>query len=366
MRRQWRLVAWAAAALAVFALATALASPTFSRSAYDPDSAAPEGSRAVAEMLRDQGVSVERVTDLDTALSVDAGTTLVVANPALLPSRVVTDLEDSEADVVLLGPVRARSGYNGVTATAEVAVDDRAPACDLPAAVRAASARTGGVALGVTEASGDVTGCYLDGTGAPTLVSQTDGDGRTSTVAGSAEFLTNEWVDDSGNAALALNLLGQNSTLVWWMPQPVMGGQQPLTSLLPHGVWPVLGAIVALVFLLALWQGRRLGPVVTEPLPVDVLASETTEGRARIYRRNRTRALAASHLREHTTTDVAQRLGLPTGVSADATVSAVATATGRPADEVALVLYGPPPERDDDLVTLGRHLAELSEEVRRS
>ena len=167
-------------------------------------------------------------------------------------------------------------------------------------------------------------------------------------------------------AALAMNLLGANRTLVWWMPGPVLTGQQSLTSVLPKGVWPVLGAVAIVVVLLALWQGRRLGPVVPEPLPVAVLASETTEGRARIYRRNRTRSLAASHLRELAVSDITTRLGLPAGTGTEATVVAVAAATGRSADEVDRVLYGPPPERDDDLVTLGRRLADITEEVRRS
>jgi hypothetical protein len=365
MTRHWRVISWAAVALVAFALATALASPTFTRSAYDPHSAAPEGSRAVAELLRSQGVSVERTTALERALSVGAGETLVVTNPALLPSRVVRDLQSSRADVVLLGPVRTPSGYDGVSAIAETDKRDRGPGCDLPAALRAGSARTGGVALAVAE--GDATGCYLDdATGAPTLVQKAALDGSTSTVAGSAEFLMNEWVDDSGNAALALNLLGENQTLVWWIPAPVLTGQQSLTSLLPGGVWPVLGAVVAVVLLLALWQGRRLGPVVAEPLPVDVLASETTEGRARIYRRNKPRALAARHLRDLATSSISDRLGLPPGAGPPATVAAVASVTGRSADEVTRVLYGPPPERDDDLVALGRHLADLTEEVRRS
>ena len=45
-----------------------------------------------------------------------------------------------------------------------------------------------------------------------------------------------------------------------------------------------------------LWRGRRLGPLVVEPLPVVVKAVESTQGRGRLYRRVRDRAHAAGIL----------------------------------------------------------------------
>ena len=47
------------------------------------------------------------------------------------------------------------------------------------------------------------------------------------------------------------------------------------------------------VVLVALWKGRRLGPLVAEQLPVVVRASETVEGRGRLYRSRRARDRAA-------------------------------------------------------------------------
>jgi hypothetical protein len=125
---------------------------------------------------------------------------------------------------------------------------------------------------------------------------------------------------------------------------------------------------VAVVIVLAVagWRGRRLGPVVVEPLPVAVRASETTEGRARIYQRYRTRDRAAEHLRAQTVDVCSSRLGLPTNATTDALVEAVASRTGRRADEVRAVLYGPPPEGDQALVTLGHQLAAIEQEVRRA
>jgi hypothetical protein len=178
--------------------------------------------------------------------------------------------------------------------------------------------------------------------------------------------MTNEWIDDAGNASLALSLAGQNPSVVWWLSTPTYTGSRSLTSLLPEGVWPLLAVVVTVVLALAAWQGRRLGPVVVEPLPVAVRASETTEGRARIYQRYRTRDRAAEHLRALTADTVSARLGLPPTAPRDAVVAATAASTGRRPDDVDAVLYGPPPEGDQELVSLGHRLAALEQEVRRT
>ncbi|HEX5018267.1 MAG TPA: DUF4350 domain-containing protein [Actinomycetes bacterium] len=367
MNRRWRPWLWAGFALAAFAVATALATPGVTRSPYDPQSASPEGTRALAQLLGDAGVEVERTTDAARAMRADAGETLVVAYPELLPPDAVRGLEQSGADVVLLGPTSSPKGYLGIVADEPARYEDREPACELPAATTSGTARTGGPTLVPGQYGGPTIDCYpSSGLSGPTLVQRMVGPGSSHTVLASAEFMTNEWLGQSGNAALAMNLLGSNPQVVWWLPSPVYTGTQTLTSVLPDGVWPVLGALVVLVLVLAAWKGRRLGPVVTEQLPVAVRASETTEGRARIYQRHHTRARAAQHLRDLTATQLSRRLGLPANSDQSATVSAVAAATGRPSESVNAVLYGPPPERDDDLVALGQHLADLDREVRRS
>ena len=62
-----------------------------------------------------------------------------------------------------------------------------------------------------------------------------------------------------------------------------------------------------------LWRGRRLGRLVPEPLPVVVRAVETTEGRARMYRRSRAHGRAAATLRAATLARLRDRTGLPRG-----------------------------------------------------
>ncbi len=367
--KQWRWVAISVASVIILGIMTSLTASTTSRTSFDPDAATPGGTRALAELLRDQGISVERTTDSERAMTTGSLTTLVVAYPQLLRREDVQRLEGLSSDVILLGPVITGSGYLGVRPSTAADVQDRQPLCDLPAATLAGDARTGGLTMTLTaspmaaDGLGATTECFPDG-GHPTVVQRETVNGAHHTVLGSAEFMTNEWIDQAGNASLAMNLTGQKPTLVWWLPTPSYTGRQSLTSLLPDGVWPLLGVAAVVTLALAGWRGRRLGPVVVEPLPVAVRASETTEGRARIYQRYSNRDQAAAHLRAQTTDALGARLGLPPTVTADAVVDAVAQSTGRQADEVRAILYGPPPEGDQALVTLGRKLAALEQEVR--
>ncbi len=364
--RTQRWVGVGLATLLALAVATALLTPATGRTSLDPDAATPGGSRALAEMLREQGVSVERTTDAQRALSVDDKTTLIVAYPELLPPGDITLLEQLRSDVVLLGPVFAPDGYLDVTPAARASLADRDPECLLDAALRAGDARTGGTTFdvaGSSARSASTAQCF--GTdGRPTLVQTATDAGAVHTIMGSADFMTNEWLDEAGNAALAMNLAGRNPALVWWLPTPQYTGQQSLTSLLPDGVWPLLGAIMVVVLMTAAWRARRLGPVTVESLPVTVRASETTEGRARIYQRHGTRGQAAEHLRTETVDTLRLHLGLPAPASHEAITQAVATSTGRRPDEVQQILYGPPPEGDPALVSLGRQLSALEQEVR--
>ena len=84
-------------------------------------------------------------------------------------------------------------------------------------------------------------------------------------------------------------MLTGSSRLVWVVPRPPAQAaadseRHGLFDLLPDRVlWATFQLFIAVV-LLALWRGRRIGPVVAEPLPVVVRATETVEGRARLLR----------------------------------------------------------------------------------
>jgi hypothetical protein len=130
-------------------------------------------------------------------------------------------------------------------------------------------------------------------------------------------------------------------------------------------LWATLQLLVA-VLLLALWRARRVGPVVAEPLPVVVRATETVEGRARLLRAARARGAAADALRAATLARLRDRLGLAADVTRPEAVEPVARRSGWASAEVDRVLYGPQPADDPALIRLSNELDQLDRTVRRS
>ena len=192
------------------------------------------------------------------------------------------------------------------------------------------------------------------------------GGGRRLTVVGDARPFTNDGLDDGGDAALALGLLGGRSRLVWYLPSlsdvPPSSRSSPV-ELVPRGVAFGTVELAVAVLLLALWRGRRLGAVVREPLPVTVPAVETVRGRGRLYRRAGARDRAAGILRAAARDRLAPLLGLPRGAPPAAVVGAVAARARRPQDEVGGLLYGAAPADDAALVRLATTLDALEKEV---
>jgi hypothetical protein len=205
-----------------------------------------------------------------------------------------------------------------------------------------------------------ITSCY---SGA--LVRYRDGRG-TVTVVGSTDFMTNGGLLRAGNAALAMNLAGQRPRLVWYAPQHIEGESPSATSIvdvMPDRVnWIVLQLCLA-VLLIAAWKGRRIGPLVAEKLPVVVRASETVEGRGRLYRSRRARDRAAQALRGATLQRLLPRLGVGADTSMPALVIAVAQRSRSDPKTVRHILFGPSPTTDADLVHLARALDDIERQV---
>jgi hypothetical protein len=186
-------------------------------------------------------------------------------------------------------------------------------------------------------------------------------------VLGTGTMLTNDRLDEDGNAALGLNLLGGDGSadeLRWLVPAPGSATSDESTpSILPDWVLPAALQLLLAGLLLALWRGRRLGPPVVEPLPVVVRAAEAVEGRSRLYRRAQARDRAAEALRSGALARMVPRLGIDSSGGAepppDAVVAAVAARSGRPDTAVRAVLFGPPPTDDAGLVALADSLDSL-------
>ncbi|WP_345343116.1 DUF4350 domain-containing protein, partial [Actinomycetospora succinea] len=311
--RRWRGPVLIGALVLAAALVVAVLTAAPRIGDLSPEGAAPEGGMALAHLLEDQGVRIRAVDDLDPATAVP-GRTVFVAFPERMSTRQRDALAASGADVVLVRPdERSLTALApGVRPEPIELPEPTDPACGVPAAVRAGPVDLEGAAYGVDPGLA-ADRCYpTDGqVGAASLVSVREGD-RTVTVVGDATPFTNDALDERGNAALALNLLGAHPDLLWYLPvpPPAEPGQERSTSeLLPAGwIWGPLQLLVAGVAV-ALWRGRRLGPVVTEDLPVVVPAGETVRGRARLYRRAGARDRAAAALRGGAHPELAARLG---------------------------------------------------------
>ncbi|MFG3316420.1 DUF4350 domain-containing protein [Streptomyces sp. NPDC048171] len=345
----------------------------------DPRSADPSGSRAVAELLADRGVSTRVVTTLDAARAATGpDTTLLVAAPDLLTERQQTRLRSavtgSGGRTVLVapgGPAVERL-VPGVTADPALSFDSTlAPACDLPAARRAGTADTGGLRYS-THVEADA--CYPSRRLATLLrVPDTSGEGTPgdTVVLGARDILVNDRLDDHGNASLALQLLGSRDHLVWYLPSlsdvPDPDDERSFFDLLPSGwLWGTLQLFIAAA-LAALWRARRLGPLVPEKLPVAIRASETVEGRARLYRKANARDRAATALRSATRTRLAPLVGVPVSQAHTPESLLPALSAHLHGDGQALhaLLFGPPPGDDAALIALADQLDALESEVRR-
>ena len=351
--------------LAGLVVALAAGGPAGGR--LDPRSPAPSGSRALAQVLGDQGVQVVRVTT-SAAMAATTGPddTLLVVDPDLLADSQVEAVRATGADLVVVGATTPGRYLPGVSAEpAEPGV--RAPGCDLPVAQRAGAVDAGGIAYNTDDTKLRVPNLCYASDGRPSLV-QVTVDGNLVTLLGPSSPLTNSRLDDEGDAALALGLLGGHDRLVWYLPTAAdvpPSAQKSFYELVPDGVWWGLLQLGVAVLLLALWRARRLGAVVVEPLPVAVRAAETEEGRARLYRRNHARGQASESLRAGVRSRLGGVLGLPRRADPQALVTAVDARSSWSGADVTALLYGAAPADDAALVQLADRLDALEKEVRR-
>ncbi|MEU5316046.1 DUF4350 domain-containing protein [Streptomyces sp. NPDC021056] len=380
-RQVWtrtRGIALALVALLAAAVTIAVMRSDARHGDLDPRSADPYGSRAIAELLADRGVSTRVVTTLDEArAAAGPDTTLLVAVPDLLTHRQQTRLHSTTAEsggrTVLVAPGSASVQRLAPDVTADPATSADStlePDCDLPAARRAGAADTGGIRYTTTHLDAD--SCYPSQRLATLLRVPTTGSGDT-VVLGAPDILRNDRLDEQGNASLALQLLGSRPHLVWYLPSlsdasAADDDERSFFDLLPSGWrWGTLQLFVAAA-LAALWRARRLGPLVPERLPVAIRASETVEGRARLYRKANARDRAAAALRSTTRTRLAPLVGVPVSQAhaPEALLPALSAHLHNDGQTLPTLLFGPPPGDDAALVSLADQLDALEREVRRS
>jgi hypothetical protein len=385
--RRWRLPLALAAVIGIGAIVIALLQPGAAVTGYlDPSGTDAIGAHAIADILSGRGDTVTRVATPAAAESAanaargpgPAGVTLVITSPGLLTARQLAGLARVRADLMLIGPGRtalaALAPRVGLVGPAPVLT--LAPGCGLGAARLAGTAGMGGAQLDLRQqatprqhhAAPRPALCYPTG-GYPSLVRYTAA-GRVITVLGTGNALTNGSLAHLGNAARARNLFGSHTRIVWLVPSAAPGaslpasGQKSVLSLVPLAAYLVAIQLGFAAVLTALWRARRLGPLVPEPLPVVVRASETAEGHAGLYRSRRARGRAASALRAAMLARTLPALGLSADARPGEVVAAFSARSGSGHARIEAMLFGPAPGDDAALVALADDLDALESEVR--
>ena len=374
MTRGRLLAALLALALVVLAVVAVLTAGRRSQP-LDPGSAAPDGARAVAQVLGAQGVSVH-VTHTAAGLaqqSAGPDSTVVLTRGELLGRtslQRIARASSSAGSLVLVAP------------PAPVLADLGLPVREVPGAGRPAGALLCSTTsfAGLTFDGGEGTRSYTSTVGAGCVRDKDGGDViRTLPavagvrpaviVIGSDRFLRNGVVLSADDAAFALRALGSRPRLVWVAADTAhadasatgSGDASPWPRWLGPGTWLVAACVVLLMW----WRGRRLGRLVTEPLPVVIPAVETTRSRGQLYRRARDTARTAEVLRIASRHRLAHYLGLAPTTPPAELVRETARATRRDAREVHEVLVGGTVDDEAQLIRTAQELQNLERQVRR-
>ena len=369
IRQRWRTARWVLLgliAVTVFAAVSAWLTTPRLGGRMDPRATSPTGAHALVTLVRDSGVDVviaDTVEDVER-LARPGSLVLIAQTHNTRGDDLLRRLAAVPGDRLVIEPtVAAREALApGILVDSDGSADTE-PNCQLREANRAGAARIDGAATYARGGEAPLTRCY-----GGALV-RYESNGRTVTVVGGSDFMTNDGLLKDGDAALAMNLVGARDRLIWFAPQRIQGDATAgatITDLIPKAVTWVVAQLCLVVALLAVWQGRRLGPLVAERVPVVVRASETAEGRARLYRSTRARGQAAIALRTAALERMTPRLGMGAPASDDAVITAVAARCRTDDRHVHHVLFGPAPASDAELLQLAQALDDIERQVNQS
>jgi hypothetical protein len=367
--RRWSGIVVLAAVIIAAGVVIALLTPPTSAPYLDPSGTSDTGGRALANLLASRGQHLVRESAPAAAgpASAAPGASLeLITSPQLLTSEQLSQAARFGGDILLLGPdsraLRALAPRVRIVGS-QVTVAGAEPACAAAPAVLAGDAYLSGAMLSTVDPA--VSTCYPSPPNGPGyLLVQYRAGSRTITVLGSGAPLTNQYLAQAGDAALALNLLRQAGTITWIVPPPgalpaqAAAGQRSFFSLVPWPAYLIAIQLAIAALLAAAWRARRLGPLVPERIPVIVRATETVEGHGRLYQARRARDRAAGELRSAATTRIARLTG------GDVSAGTLAVRTGEDARQISALLEGPPPASDQELVTLADQLDTLMRKIR--
>jgi hypothetical protein len=344
----------------------------------DPANPGYSGAQGLARSLSKHGVKVTIVRSQRELLGqrIDGATTVVITSPNQLSERTArTALTHaaSAAALVLLNADREVTAGMGLPVESHRAqLTDVTAGCqgtEVGSGFRLGQADRAYTPKRISNGRPTSTTCFPDKTdGGGAMISLPATSGRPSvTLLGDDSLITNGAILEADNAAISLHLFGHSDRLVWYVPSlaDISAADSTSRSIAPPWFQPGLVLAGSAVLLLCLWRGRRLGRLVTEPLPVVVRAVETTESRGRMYRRSRDRARALAVLQLATRRRLAAYLGLSASSPVSSVAAASAAVSGRDYHEVLGLLSSTAAPDDSSLLELANALLALEKEVRR-
>lgn len=384
---------WLVVAIAALAALTYLSWPDTAYETYDPKSPAPSGTKALAEVLKDEGVDITLVHFPDEIPDSTAGSTFaIIGSNYLNPDQfleaidkardadriVLVDIDDwilSEIDLSF--PV----DYSHVSYFGRLPETDADPVPEEDARELSLKADPCSDIFGKTreisnrswfyEPTAEVTDyrmCFTDDIGGY-IVALAPRDNLPQTVLFEVgDIFKNESITDYDNAAAALTLLGSNEKLIWYFPQPDTNFNIDPTAgtywvFFPDWFFPASYLLLFITLAVMVWKGRRFGRLATERLPITIKSTETTRSLGRLYERSSDTGVTLTHLQDDTRRRLIRLLNLPPTTSEEIVVTAIANRTERDPDQVRHLLYGSLGGPESHMLGLANELAALIQEV---
>lgn len=269
----------------------------------------PDGAQAVARVLSENGVTVENAGSLDEVdqlLETHPNARVLLYDEGYLADerieqvaevippgqRVLVDPSDQLLDVLADGVSRGAPIDADTVLTAE---------CESELAQEAETITGSGTGL-ISD-----SGCFPVDTEAGPQYGLVE-DNRGTQVVGQYGIFTNQSVGQEGNAVVAL--WSSSDTVIWYLPTSAdLLTDESQAPIMPDWIQPAIWWLVIVAVFVLIWAGRRHGPVIAEPLPVDVSALESTVGRARMYERAGQYNAALATLQHATRRRLARQLG---------------------------------------------------------
>ncbi len=371
-RRRGSVLRWVGATTLLVGASLALivlnGSAPGAREPLDPESASPEGAKALVQVLGDHGVPVEIAEGREAALRLlgaDGESILVMTAPPI-PSDAATEamtelIREAQQTVFLTADEKVLQDFE----LGEAASFDADELVDEPGNATCPAtpySRVGEIRAQVLfEPGAGVHGCFRSEDGRAALIVAPSRGGGGVSMLDATELFDNGHLTENGNAALAFAILGSADHVIWYVatPEDIASDRTgTLAALTPTWVTPAMLLLLLTAVVAAVWRGRRFGPLVEEHLPVTVRASETMLGRARLAARGGDAAHAAAALRAGAVRRLAHRVGLPGTASPEQITRALPDLPS-----LAPLLNGPLPESDAELMRFSRQLRAILDRV---